>query len=98
MIACNFSICPNRTTRDRARGAAMEDAVQTGERTSSEAKARRVLLGMLTPSSNTILEPVTSAMLSDLPEVTAHFGRSRVTEISLSQSALSQFDNAPLLD
>jgi maleate isomerase len=76
----------------------MENAVRTGERTSSEAKARRVLLGMLTPSSNTILEPVTSAMLSDLPEVTAHFGRFRVTEISLSQSALSQFDNAPLLD
>ena len=30
-------------------------------------------LGMLTPSSNTALEPVTGAMLGDLPEVTAHF-------------------------
>ncbi len=30
---------------------------------------RRVLLGMLTPSSNTALEPLTSAMLSGLPEV-----------------------------
>ncbi|MBI3708755.1 MAG: aspartate/glutamate racemase family protein [Proteobacteria bacterium] len=59
---------------------------------------RRVLLGMLTPSSNTILEPVTSAMLAGLPEVTAHFGRFRVTEISLAASAQGQFEMAPLLD
>ena len=58
---------------------------------------RRTLLGMLTPSSNTILEPVTSAMLSALPDVTAHFGRFRVTEISLSKAALNQFDDAPIL-
>ena len=32
----------------------------------------RVFLGMLTPSSNTVLEPVTTAMISGLPEVTAH--------------------------
>ena len=53
---------------------------------------KRVLLGMLTPSSNTILEPVCAQMLAGLPEVTAHFGRFRVTEISLSQQALGQFD------
>lgn len=58
----------------------------------------RVLLGMLTPSSNTVLEPVTSAMLADLPDVTAHFGRFRVTEISLRDAALAQFDNEPILD
>jgi maleate isomerase len=58
----------------------------------------RVLLGMLTPSSNTILEPVSSAMLADVPDVTAHFGRFRVTEISLSDEALGQFDNTPMLD
>jgi maleate isomerase len=52
---------------------------------------------MLTPSSNTILEPMTSAMLGDLPEVTAHFGRFRVTEISLRDEALGQFDNSPIL-
>lgn len=44
--------------------------------------SNRVLLGMLTPSFNTVLEPVTSAMLRDVPEATAHFGRFRVTEIS----------------
>ena len=44
----------------------------------------RVFLGMLTPSSNTVLEPVTTAMLAGLPEVTAHFSRFKVTEIALS--------------
>ena len=56
------------------------------------------MLGMLTPSSNTTLEPVTSAMLSGLPEVSAHFGRFRVTEISLSSSALGQFGAEPMLE
>jgi maleate isomerase len=57
----------------------------------------RKRIGMLTPSSNTVLEPVTSAMLAGLPDVTAHFGRFRVTEISLGASALAQFDEAPIL-
>ncbi len=65
---------------------------------SNEPSPRRVLLGMLTPSSNTVLEPVTSAMLAGLPEVSAHFGRFRVTEISLRDQALGQFDTAPILD
>lgn len=53
---------------------------------------------MLTPSSNTVLEPVTTAILSGLEEVSAHFSRFRVTEISLSPAALGQFDDGPLLD
>lgn len=53
---------------------------------------------MLTPSSNTVLEPVTARMLLDLPDVTAHFGRFRVTRIALSDDALRQFDPAPVLD
>lgn len=57
----------------------------------------RKLLGMLTPSSNTTLEPVTSAMLAGLPEVSAHFGRFRVTEIALSAQALGQFDDREIL-
>ena len=57
----------------------------------------RTLLGMLTPSSNTILEPVTSAMLLDVPEVSAHFGRFRVTEIALSETALAQFNDTEIL-
>ena len=60
-------------------------------------KQDRVLLGMLTPSSNTTLEPVTARLLADLPEVSAHAGRFRVTEISMGSGALGQFDMAPML-
>jgi maleate isomerase len=52
---------------------------------------------MLTPSSNTVLEPVTQAMLAGLPEVSLHFSRFRVTEIALSSSALAQFDDREML-
>lgn len=58
----------------------------------------RIRLGMLTPSSNTVLEPVTTRMLLGLPEVSAHFGRFRVTRIALSEQALAQFDPAPILE
>jgi len=58
----------------------------------------RVLLGMLTPSSNTVLEPVCAEMLRGLPEVSAHFARFRVTSISLDESSLGQFDLAPMLE
>ena len=58
---------------------------------------KRKMIGMLTPSSNTVLEPITAAMLAGLPEVTAHFGRFKVTEISLAQGALAQFDDGPIL-
>ena len=58
---------------------------------------KRTLLGMLTPSSNTTLEPVTTAMIAGLPEASAHFGRFRVTEIALSESALGQFDDSEIL-
>lgn len=58
---------------------------------------KRVLLGMLTPSSNTALEPITSAMVAGLPEVSAHFSRFKVTEIALSDQALAQFDTDNIL-
>jgi maleate isomerase len=53
----------------------------------------RTLLGMLTPSSNTVLEPTTTAMLSGLTDITAHFSRFKVTEITLSAHGLAQFDH-----
>lgn len=59
---------------------------------------QRTLLGVLTPSSNTVLEPLTAEVLHELPDVSAHFGRLRVTEISLNQRALGQFDRAPFMD
>lgn len=46
---------------------------------------------MLTPSSNTVLEPETSALLRALSHVSAHFGRFRVTQIALSDEADAQF-------
>lgn len=59
---------------------------------------KHIRLGMLTPSSNTVLEPITQAMLADLPGVSAHFSRFQVTEISLALSALDQFENTALLE
>lgn len=47
-------------------------------------QSKRIRLGILTPSSNTALEPMTAAMLSELPHVSAHFARFTVTEIALS--------------
>ncbi|MBR0773426.1 aspartate/glutamate racemase family protein [Bradyrhizobium diazoefficiens] len=57
----------------------------------------RKRLGMITPSSNSVLEPVTAAMLHDLDSVTAHFSRFRVTEIALDEAALGQFDASVML-
>jgi maleate isomerase len=55
-------------------------------------------IGMITPSSNTVLEPITAAMLAGLPDVSAHFARFRVLEISMDQHALGQFEMAPMLE
>jgi maleate isomerase len=51
----------------------------------------------LTPSSNTALEPLTTALLSTLPECSVHFSRFKVTEIALSSQALGQFDDSKIL-
>jgi maleate isomerase len=53
--------------------------------------SRALRLGMLTPSSNTVLEPMMAAMVADLDKVSVHFSRFRVTEIALSDQALGQF-------
>jgi maleate isomerase len=57
----------------------------------------RKRLGMITPSSNSVLEPVTSAMRHGVAGITAHFSRFRVTEIALDAAALSQFDASAML-
>jgi maleate isomerase len=59
--------------------------------------ARRVRIGMLTPSSNTVLEPVSQAMAAGLAEVSLHFQRFPVTAIALSEQALGQFREEKLL-
>jgi maleate isomerase len=58
----------------------------------------RKLLGMLVPSSNTVLEPTSAAMLAGAPNLSAHFARFRVTEISLAPVALDQFQFQPMLE
>jgi maleate isomerase len=54
-------------------------------------------LGMLTPSSNTALEPITYAMLAGVEGISVHFSRFKVTEIALSDAATRQFDHSEIL-
>jgi maleate isomerase len=56
-----------------------------------------IRLGVLTPSSNTALEPLTQALVAGVPGCSAHFSRFRVTEIALSDGALGQFDDSKIL-
>ncbi len=59
--------------------------------------SRTIRLGVLTPSSNTALEPLTSAIVAAVPGCSAHFSRFKVTEIALSPHALGQFDDSKIL-
>lgn len=54
-------------------------------------------LGFLTPSSNTVLEPMVAALLRDHPTISAHFARFRVVAINLGADSRQQFDPAPVL-
>lgn len=49
-------------------------------------------IGMLTPSSNTVLEPMTARILAGRDDVSVHVSRFRVTQIGLSAAARGQFD------
>ena len=55
-------------------------------------------LGMLTPSSNTVLEPLTFSMLANQSDISAHFSRFRVLKISLEAGSVDQFSNVPMLE
>lgn len=58
-----------------------------------------VRAGMLTPSSNTALEPYTSAIFAAAGQnASAHFGRFRVVEISMSGASQDQFQNDPIME
>ncbi|KAF2638970.1 putative Asp/Glu racemase [Massarina eburnea CBS 473.64] len=64
---------------------------------------RCIRIGILVPSSNTALEPLSTSILSSIPasyndHATAHFSRFRVTTIGLSASALAQFDIDKIID
>ena len=55
-------------------------------------------LGMLTPSPNTVLEPLTFSMLANQSDISAHFSRFRVLKISLEADSLDHFSNVPMLE
>lgn len=58
-----------------------------------------VRIGMLVPSSNTVLEPYTSAMFAPFGDAASvHYARFRVVEISLSDASTGQFALEPILE
>lgn len=57
-----------------------------------------IRLGILTPSSNTALEPLTQAMIAELPNITVHFSRFSVTSIGLDPNALDQFQTSRIVE
>jgi maleate isomerase len=52
---------------------------------------------MLTPSSNTVLEPVTSEIVAEITNVSAHFSRFRVTQIGLTDESNKQFTHSEIV-
>ncbi|CAK7231660.1 hypothetical protein SCUCBS95973_007993 [Sporothrix curviconia] len=66
---------------------------------------RHLRLGVIVPSSNTTLEPLTQQIVASLNadktlglDVTVHFARVRVTKIALSADADAQFALEPMLN
>lgn len=62
---------------------------------------RRLRLGVIVPSSNTALEPLTSAIISSINDpdldISVHYSRFRVTTIDVSPEANAQFLLEPML-
>ncbi len=63
----------------------------------NEVVVSHIRIGMLTPSSNTVLEPALAVLAADLPGLGIHISRFRVKEISLSPAGLDQFAFAPMV-
>ena len=63
-----------------------------------KAESTGTRLGMLTPSSNTVLEPLTFDMLANQSNISVHFSRFRVLKISLESDSLGQFTYDPMLE
>ncbi|CAI6098283.1 hypothetical protein V2G26_000866 [Clonostachys chloroleuca] len=59
--------------------------------------APRIKLGILTPSSNTSLEPLSQSIVASLPHVSVHFSRFTVLKIGLASDALNQFQTEKIL-
>jgi maleate isomerase len=63
-----------------------------------KANSSQIRLGILTPSSNTALEPLSQEIVSQLPGVSLHFSRFRVLKIALDSEGLAQFDNSAIIE
>lgn len=60
---------------------------------------KTVRIGVITPSSNSVLEPAISRMAErSVPSVALHFTRIRVTAIDLGPEQLRQFDAAAMVE
>lgn len=55
-------------------------------------------IGMLTPSSNTVVEPVTQSMASFVQGVSVHFTRFKLTKIVIGDSRRGESDTEALLE
>lgn len=55
-------------------------------------------LAMLTPSSNTVVEPWCARMVAAFEDMSVHFGRVEVLWIDDGEESLAQFQDGPMLD
>jgi maleate isomerase len=58
----------------------------------------RLRLGMIIPSSNTVVEEVCCAMLAGVPAVSTHFARFKLTRVSVADPAAEYYDSGLLLE
>ena len=54
-------------------------------------------LGMILPSSNTVVEPVAIAMAADCADVSVHFSRFALTAVNVADPAAAYYDSGALL-
>ena len=54
-------------------------------------------IGMILPSSNTVVEPVCIAMAARLPSVSVHFARFALTAVKVDNPAAAYYDSGALL-
>lgn len=82
----------------RKSSATNNSGTKTRQHNATEATMRRtVRIGMITPSSNTCLEPMTYRLLGGRTDVTVHFARVPVTAITLDDASGGQFAAEPML-
>ena len=55
-------------------------------------------IGMILPSSNTVVEPVAMAMAAALPEVSVHFSRFALTAVQVANPSAAYYDSGALLN